>query len=521
MVKNSTPVIGKFVLENLTTGMYKDSYCVYREYIQNSADAIDKAVSSKQLVEKDANIFIEVLKESRKITFHDNGTGISREKVADVLLNIAQSEKVIGKDKGFRGIGRLGGLGYCDKLVFETSFAGEETKSIITWDSKLLTEIIQDRDKKESAADVIDAVTTLDLSQYEESGMHYFNVIMYGVRKDELLEVADVEEYLKMVAPLPFDNGFIFRTKIKEDAAANGILFDEYNIFLNNDKLYKGYTTMIYDMNKGKKTKIGEIKDVYFFQQNDNKGKLLFWGWRSISDIQNAYLKPVNYSRGLRLRKNNIQIGDEYIFAELFPESRFALHIVGEVHALHPSLVPNGRRDDFEDSVLYNEFKNKLKPVCATIKKLSYDVSNIINAKRKIEDAKQAEADLELTRLKGLISDEQDEVEVKALETKKLIAEGAKKEIQKYEKIAAANTDEPLTKVFTILVPKDSEDKNSSSVAKIEKKVSDKPIYRVDGLSKLNKSERKIVSQVFEVVNKVLAKDLAENLIQKIEEKFK
>ena len=46
-------VFGANILENLTTGMYKDSKVSYREYIQNACDQIDKAVkygilSSKQ-----------------------------------------------------------------------------------------------------------------------------------------------------------------------------------------------------------------------------------------------------------------------------------------------------------------------------------------------------------------------------------------------------------------------------------------------------------------------------------------
>ena len=41
MDKTSSPVIGKYVLENLTVGMYDDPSCVFREYVQNSADAID------------------------------------------------------------------------------------------------------------------------------------------------------------------------------------------------------------------------------------------------------------------------------------------------------------------------------------------------------------------------------------------------------------------------------------------------------------------------------------------------
>ena len=34
---------GANILENLTTGMYQDSKVIYREYIQNACDQIDKA----------------------------------------------------------------------------------------------------------------------------------------------------------------------------------------------------------------------------------------------------------------------------------------------------------------------------------------------------------------------------------------------------------------------------------------------------------------------------------------------
>lgn len=37
-------VFGANILENLTTGMYQDSKIIYREYIQNSCDQIDKAI---------------------------------------------------------------------------------------------------------------------------------------------------------------------------------------------------------------------------------------------------------------------------------------------------------------------------------------------------------------------------------------------------------------------------------------------------------------------------------------------
>ena len=47
-------IIGVNTLETLTTGMYKDSRVILREYIQNSCDQIDAAVRSGLLAEDEA-----------------------------------------------------------------------------------------------------------------------------------------------------------------------------------------------------------------------------------------------------------------------------------------------------------------------------------------------------------------------------------------------------------------------------------------------------------------------------------
>ena len=45
MDNNFKTIIGKDVIESLTIGMYDDSRFIYREYIQNAADQIDKVIS--------------------------------------------------------------------------------------------------------------------------------------------------------------------------------------------------------------------------------------------------------------------------------------------------------------------------------------------------------------------------------------------------------------------------------------------------------------------------------------------
>ena len=54
------PVAGKFLLEILTKGMYSNPLHIYREYIQNASDSIDKAISKGLICPGDAEVHISV-----------------------------------------------------------------------------------------------------------------------------------------------------------------------------------------------------------------------------------------------------------------------------------------------------------------------------------------------------------------------------------------------------------------------------------------------------------------------------
>ncbi|MDQ3802133.1 MAG: ATP-binding protein [Acidobacteriota bacterium] len=516
MDSQKKPVIGKFVIENLTTGMYSDARSVYREYIQNSADAIDKAVEQGLITQKEGEIHIEINESAKEISFHDNGTGIPTDKVQDLLQNVAQSEKEIGKDKGFRGIGRLGGLAYCDKLIFETSSFGEDTKSIMVWDARQLHDTLADRERKEAADDLIMAVTSFQTVP-EKRDEHYFKVTMSGVNNPELLSKLEIRDYLRFVAPVPFDSSFIFRSKIYEEMRNDGVKIDEYNLFVNTEQIYKGYKTFLYKDNNGSPEKIGEVKDIVIFKEHTKDNKILFWGWYSISNVQNLHLTKINKGRGLRLRKHNIQIGDEYRLERLFKDPRYNRYVLGEIYTFDPGLIPNGRRDDFEANAVYSQLQEKLKPVCVEIDRLCNRASDIHAAKRKVEAFYELKQVVDQKQKNGVTNRE----ELGKLETelrqKKEAAEKAEKTLNKFKEIAATNSETPIAKIFKQTVKTDIPNVKETKI-----NVSlDKPVFRTDKLNKLDRSQRKLMSEVYAVIQSVLAPELAENLIKKIEEKFK
>ena len=181
-------IIGKNVIENLTLGMYENSLMIYREYIQNAADSIDNAINlgilkkgtDKNNINSDtketAQIDIYIDQKKRNISIHDNALGIPKDKFFNILSSIADSEKDKTSNKGFRGIGRLAGLAYCKKLIFTSSYIGENKKSIMVWDGELLKNILNDTQNRISASDLVDKV--IDYKTEEcDINKHFFEVI--------------------------------------------------------------------------------------------------------------------------------------------------------------------------------------------------------------------------------------------------------------------------------------------------------------------------------------------------------
>ena len=134
--------VGKYTLESLTTGMYNDPKITYREYIQNSVDSLEEAVRLGIISKNEMRIDIVVDSEEDIISIKDNGVGIESEKAYSILTNIGNSTKRHSMNRGFRGIGRLGGLSYCDTLRFVTSYKGENIKTIIEFDCKRLRQLL-------------------------------------------------------------------------------------------------------------------------------------------------------------------------------------------------------------------------------------------------------------------------------------------------------------------------------------------------------------------------------------------
>lgn len=517
MDKNQKTKIGKDVIESITLGMYEDARIIFREYVQNSADQIDMAVKEEVLQSRDdGEIWINIDKKKRQIIIEDNATGIKENEVVDILKNIAQSKKQRGVNKGFRGLGRLAGLAYCDMLTFETSFKGEKIKTIMIWSAKDLKQIINDRNKKEEASDVIDTITAFDSSE-EAPEKHYFKVILEDVCNETLLDKKEIKKYLEMVAPIPYPREFMFIKEIKKYVKDNNVSLDEYKVYVNTEILFKSYTTSIYDAHPGGKQRIDEIFELKFFNSDSSKESPLYWGWYGISTFKKQIPAKCNPARGIRLRKGNIQIGSENCIVKFHKEPRGNFYFFGEIHAEHMELIPNARRDYFIENEAVLLFEDDLKRFFQNdLYNLYYFASNVRGHRKKIENLVKAKREYEEKHSKGFTDKEEKKKYEEEFEKIKEQAEKAEKKLSKYEN-EIRDSEDTKKKVFEKIVAPEISKVNDIDIPEDIKK--EKPFIS-QKLSKLTKKEQKFLSRAYSIINKVLPKETADNLILKINEEF-
>lgn len=541
------PKIGKNVIESLTLGMYEDSRFIYREYIQNAADQIDKAVQAGLLAEGEGRIDIEIDENRRTITIEDNATGIASDKFEPTLRNIAYSKKDRSEDKGFRGIGRLGGLAYCSKLIFETTAKGECVRSKMTWDANKLKDRIYDFDVVEDATSVIEQITYTEKFYDENPDTHYFKVTLQGVRKPEiksqvdLLDPTSVREYLSMVAPVEISSDFAFKAKIDNFVRGHNLKADTYSVRINGRSLYKEYTTNVYKPERGgnKSPKVyDEIRDVVFLLKRDKNGDVLYWGWYTLCGFKGQF-PSINNGRGIRLRKGNIQLGDEEICKKFFAntsDQRFSFYFFGEIHAVHKELIPNSRRDYFIENDTLTQFEQEIGAVFENLRKLCYYASKRNKAKDCLEERERIKSVIRAKEQEGYTSSAERTQLMKRLQAAdekyhqaKTIAETYRVRSIDSDDFRPASAIGKLETLIPISEEADSEpttnDRGSireplvgttigvkSPVSSV-KYVTDKPIY-----GKYTTEEKCLILKIYDVIYKTIADEgLREALVKAIE----
>jgi hypothetical protein len=404
--RDESIIVGKDILEVLSSAMYVDPLAIYREYIQNAADSIDEArrtsiLGSRQTGTVEINIDID----KRAVVIRDNGTGILSAEFEPRMTSFGASAKRGTNARGFRGVGRLSGLAYCQELLFRTRAAGETQISELRWDCRKAKSLLRSTDFSGDLADVVAQsvqVRRIDGQKWPE---HFFEVELRSIprlRNDWLLNPTVIEQYLSQVAPLPFAPQFKFANDIGAMLQGHvGLTNVTLKVSGNSEPTFRPHRDT-FDISGG--TDMFQELQTIKIPTSDGNGTAAI-GWILHHGYKGAVPNP--NLKGLRLRSGNIQVGTNGILEDLFIETRFNSWCVGEIHVIDSRIIPNGRRDHYEQNVHYTNLINQLSPIAREISTRCRQSSIRRNWLRQFERQQdQVKRDLEIVRQGSLSAPE-------------------------------------------------------------------------------------------------------------------
>src|SRR5262249_49629885 len=350
-------LVGKDIMELLSCSMYIDPMSIYLEYVQNAADAIDEAKSSSSEHQGQIHISIDPL--ARVVLIRDNGCGISQSKFVQRLTAFGASKKRGTTARGFRGVGRLAGIGYCQELIFRSRACGERYVSELRWDCRKLKTMLRSTEYRGSLEELVYETVTHATTTDAANASSFFEVELRGIirhKDDALLSPDAVDEYLSQIAPVPFSPEFPFGAAIGAHLNAH-LTLGNLSIVINRmSSIYRPHRAT-FEVRAGLTDTFTELQPI---EIKGDDGPVAV-GWFLHHGYQGA-LPPRVRVGGIRLRCGDIQIGSANIIEDLVPEPRFNAWCVGELHILDRRIVPNGRRDHFEQNTPLHELLNQIAP---------------------------------------------------------------------------------------------------------------------------------------------------------------
>lgn len=380
------PHFGAFVLETLTIGMYGDSRNALREYVQNAFDATQSAIAQKLISPEEALATITLEQNNEVLIFRDNGTGLSSGNAVEILTSVGASMKKHSRDAGFRGIGRLAGITFANNLVFETRANGEKIATRVEIDAEKLRSFLQPGERQSlTAAEVMqECMLITQFTTLEGAPPHYFDVRMEGFTNPphECKEESALFSFLQQVSPLPYANDFPFKEIIeryplnappkpeKNDDKSPPLLPTSMRVKLNGRELAKPYS---------KSVAIKRVTSRLEEPQFVGAPRGSWWGW--VSSKSKAGTISDETVRGIRVRVRNIQIDDTSVMREIFADvnssyQRLSDWFVGEIFIRAEEIVPNARRDNFEETPNWLKIRTELKEkVAEPFGKKAYQLS--------------------------------------------------------------------------------------------------------------------------------------------------
>jgi len=390
---------GMYLLETLTSGMYNDPLSIYREYIQNSVDSIDTCSSKTN---KSVNIALDPF--TKSITIIDNGSGIPVKNAVSLLSGIGSSNKAGTDLRGFRGIGRLGGIAFSDTVSFRTKAVNDNAEIVQKWDCIKLRKLLAN--PKNSAMhlnELFNEITTFGKNKSVDINKSYFEVKLEGVSsfRNYLFDIKKVKEYIAKTCPVDYSpNSFEYGKQINKYLKTNVNDYNSYPIYLNDKQIFKPYNNHVKVTSKG----FDIIESIDFITIQDYED-IFAYGWIGKRKDLLGSISKGDDSSGIQVRVGNILLGDSHLLDRCFREERFNSYTVGELHIVHPELIPNSRRDDFIDNDYKSRFYDAIEkeiglPMSKEIRNCSKKISELTkNTNISIAETMEIAKETNLTSL--------------------------------------------------------------------------------------------------------------------------
>ena len=385
MTTNQSPVtfepfFGGFVLETLTIGMYGEARNAIREYIQNGFDSVQRAIDELKILHAgDGQIEIELAADRESLTIRDNGAGLNVKAAAEVLTRVGASTKNHRKNAGFRGIGRLAGIVFSDTVTFRTKAKGEHEQTTVIFDAKSMrAAMVPGKGSEKSALELMRDSVDAFRSPSRDTEDHFFEVKLEGFTDEapeECRSAQEMYDFVSQIAPVPYPDDFPYRDKLREAAEKSGIPIEEVQITIKDGQdetkpVTKPYGAS-YEFDYGKNVRLSGCSI-------DHSENGWWWAWVGKKAESGAYIDP--HVSGLRVRVRNIQIDSTAIVRDIFRDHaqshmRFQDYFLGEIFIEPSTLVPNARRDGFEEDTAWRRVRDELAVVVKSLGKEAYQIS--------------------------------------------------------------------------------------------------------------------------------------------------
>jgi len=375
--------IGAEIISILTKGIYPDPRDALREYVQNGVDAGAN------------NIEIKIRTDS--IVIEDDGCGMNKE-VLENAVRIGISDKNPTIDVGFRGIGIYSSFHLCDRLdIYSQHQNNSSSPHLLSFDFHSMRDDLgrqqSDRLKGTLSNDkLIDLQTLLEKNitlkrldgiDYERTGTR---VEMVGLEPNffkSLSKFEEVASYLQQVVPLHF-NGTKFKWARKIEDKVTAICkqrraeFRLINLTLQVhsriEKLFRPYTDEQFE---------GYIEP-YF---KEVKGRDTFYGvaWGCLNPERKKIREKA--LRGFLIKKQGFAIGERADVGKYFGRTTFFDRYIGEIIVVHPDLLPNAARSDFEFSSLRTLFYEAVSNMAISYNNRANEYQEYTKGDEQLDDA--------------------------------------------------------------------------------------------------------------------------------------